>query len=70
MKSLRNGVWFLHLSPIPFRALSLRVEFLLVCLAPFSAVVDGGMGRGAGHGGVLWLTEESEHAAARLHLKF
>lgn len=73
--SLCSVVWFFSLavSPCsPERALSLSVSSsCCVCLVLyFAAVVDVGMmGALAGaSSSTVWLTEESEHASARLHL--
>ena len=73
--SLCGVVWFFSLavSPCsPERALSLSVSSSrCVCLVLyFAAVVDVGMmGALAGaSSSTVWLTEESEHASARLHL--
>ncbi|TKW33165.1 hypothetical protein SEVIR_2G215100v4 [Setaria viridis] len=69
MRSLCNGVWFLYLSLLCSLSLSLalRVEFLLLLLGTLQRWWTMGWG-GALDMAVVWLTEESEHAAARLHL--
>lgn len=69
MRCLWNRVWFLLASLSFVLSLSLFVSSAC-CISAwhFAAVVDDGMGRGALDMAVVWLTEESEHAAVRLHL--